>query len=89
MMVVVMTNEATLHEVSAVLRMVEAEGLTPRISNSSGRTSIGVINATPELRPELFAALPGVEEVTGLKRPFKLASREFCPQDADPARRGL
>ncbi len=80
-MVVVMQQEASLHQVSAVLRMVEAEGLTPRISNSSGRTSIGVINATPELRPELFAALPGVEEVTGLKRPFKLASREFCPQD--------
>src|ERR1043166_6153246 len=82
MMVVVMQPEAQLPQISAVLKLVEAEGLTPHVARSAGRTVVGVIDPPQSLSAERFSALPGVEEVTGLSKPFKLTSREFSPMDS-------
>ncbi|MBI2867696.1 MAG: 3-deoxy-7-phosphoheptulonate synthase [Chloroflexi bacterium] len=56
-------------------------GFKTQISKGEERTIIGVVGKTyPELRDEL-ETLPGVVEVIPISRAYKLASREFKPED--------
>jgi 3-deoxy-7-phosphoheptulonate synthase len=83
-MFVVMTVGATEAEILGVKGQILAEGLTPFDHVSGGRTTVAVVGEIGARRPELlerFAVLPGVETVTPIKRPFKLTSREFHPED--------
>jgi 3-deoxy-7-phosphoheptulonate synthase len=60
---------------------IEVGGLTAHISQGIKHTVIGVLGqAFPELRDTL-ELLPGVEQVIPVTKPYKLASREFHPQD--------
>ena len=83
MMVVVMDERATLGEISRVLKTAEELGLTPHITRDGQRTSVGVVaDPAATVDREAFETLPGVAEITGLTKPFKLASREFNPADS-------
>jgi 3-deoxy-7-phosphoheptulonate synthase len=46
------------------------------------RTIIGVIGDENKLQAEPLAAIPGVEQVLPILKPFKLASREFHQEDS-------
>ena len=81
MMVIVMQPEAGIAEVSNVLRRLEEGGVTPHLSREGRRTSIGVTSVLPELEQDALRGMLGVAEVTGVRQPFKLASREFRPDD--------
>jgi 3-deoxy-7-phosphoheptulonate synthase len=76
-----MEPQAGLLEVSGVLRRLEEGGVVPHLSREGSRTSIGVTALLPALEQEALRAMQGVAEVTGVRQPFKLASREFRPQD--------
>src|SRR5919112_854290 len=83
-MFVVMRPEATEAEVLGVKSRILAEGLTPYDHAGQNRTVVAVVGEVGTRKPELmsrFAALPGVEQVTPISRPFKLTSREFHPED--------
>jgi len=83
-MFVVMRPDATEAEVLGVKSRILAEGLTPYDHAGSNRTVVAVVGEVGTRKPELmsrFAALPGVEQVTPISRPFKLTSREFHPED--------
>ena len=93
-MFVVMARTATEAEILGVKSHILAEGLTPYDHAGAERTVIAVVG---EVGPRqagadepALAALPGVEQVTPISRPFKLTSREFHPEDTvDPGpRRG-
>ena len=45
------------------------------------RTIIGVIGDEDKLQAEPLSAIPGVEQVLPILKPFKLASREFHAAD--------
>lgn len=80
-MIVVMKTGCKQDEISGVVKRVEELGLKEHISQGVEHTIIGVIGQTfPELRDTL-ELLPGVEEVIPVGKPYKLASREFHPQD--------
>jgi len=91
-MVIVMQKGAAPEARARVIDEVLAIGFTPHISEGETRTLIGAIGPAPteELREHL-SALPGVETVLRISKPFKLASREFRHDDsrvligADPA----
>jgi 3-deoxy-7-phosphoheptulonate synthase len=83
-MFVVMNPVATEAEVLGVKSRILAEGLTPYEHSSAGRTAIAVVGEVGNRKADLmnrFGALPGVESVTPISRPFKLTSREFHPED--------
>jgi 3-deoxy-7-phosphoheptulonate synthase len=83
-MFVVMTVGATEAEVLGVKSHILNEGLTPYDHTGSERTVIAVVGEIGARKPVLLdrlGALPGVERVTPISRPFKLTSREYHPDD--------
>ena len=81
-MIVVMSSKATEAQVQGVLERLESKGLQGHRSGGEERTVIGVIGT--RLEPQLgeqLERLPGVERVTRITKPYKLASREFKPFD--------
>jgi len=83
-MFVVMTVGATEVEILNVKSQILAEGMNPFEHAGSERVVIAVVGEIGSRKPVLLdrlAALPGVERVTPISRPFKLTSREFHPED--------
>ena len=65
-----------------VIAYLEARDLKLHISQGVERTIIGLVGATQEQKASLNAeALDGVEKVMPVVTPYKLASREFHPED--------
>lgn len=80
-MFVVMRKGCTPKEIQSVREHIEQQGLEAHVSTGVERTVIGVVGQTyPALRDDL-EVLPGVSEVVPISRPYKLASREFKPDD--------
>jgi len=65
----------------ALLSEIKKQGYTPHVSEGEAHTLIGAIGTppTPELM-EHFRALPGVEQVIRISKPYKLASWEVHPE---------
>ncbi len=81
-MVIVMKHNATAEEIAGVIRNVEALGLKAHLSRGEERTIIGMIGDERPIEPEHFETLSGVERVVRILHPFKLASRDFHPDDS-------
>lgn len=80
-MIVVMRAGATEDQLGVVLERVEALGFRAHLSRGAERTVVGLIGDERPLAPEVLEVLDGVERVIRVLPPFKLASREFHPQD--------
>ena len=65
-----------------MLERIAALGLTPHLSQGVSRTIIGVIGDEDKLQVQPLQAIPGVEQVVPILKPFKLASREFHAEDS-------
>ncbi|MEA3509719.1 MAG: 3-deoxy-7-phosphoheptulonate synthase [candidate division NC10 bacterium] len=76
-MIIVMRSAATQTDIDQVVERIIQHGLKPHISRGVERTIIGAIGDERILRNVPFQALPGVEEVLTILKPFKLASRDF------------
>ena len=81
-MVIVMKHNATLEEVADVVQSIESLGFKAHLSRGEERTIIGVIGDERPVEPEQFELLPGVERAVRILHPFKLASRDFHPEDS-------
>jgi len=81
-MMIIMRTDATKEQVSRVVDRVENFGLTAHISSGEERTVIGAVGESRPLLMDQFLHLPGVDRVVPISRPFKLASREFRPQNS-------
>ena len=80
-MIVVMKAGCSQEESSGVVKRIEESGLKAHVSQGIEHTIIGVLGqAFPELHDTL-ELLPGVEQVIPISKPYKLASREFHPQN--------
>lgn len=81
-MFIVMRKGYTEKEIADILERLAKLGFSGHVSEGVERTVVGVVGRTyPELRDTL-ELLPGVDEVVPISRPYKLASREFQPQDS-------
>ncbi len=80
-MLVVMKMEATPSEVEAVVRKVEDRGLKAHPIPGAQRTAIGITGNLGVVEPAAIQSLDGVLEVIQVSHPYKLVSREFCPDD--------
>jgi len=79
-MIIVLKPHASPEVVDHVLDRITALGFTPHLSQGVARTIIGVIGDEAKLQVEPLQAIPGVELVVPILKPFKLASREFHPE---------
>ena len=82
-MLIIMKVSATPQEIEHVISKVQAFGLKAHVSTGEERTIIGAIGEGTQAHKHIndFLPLPGVDRVVPISRPYKLASREFSPQD--------
>ncbi len=80
-MIVVMKPSSSQEDVARVLERVEALGLQAHLSSGESHTIIGLVGETGRISAHTFEVMPGVERVVRVAEPFKLANREFHPQD--------
>ncbi|UCF34332.1 MAG: 3-deoxy-7-phosphoheptulonate synthase [Phycisphaerales bacterium] len=79
--IVVMKSSASDDDVKRVTDRIVELGLVPYPSRSEFRSIIGAIGEkTPQIQQQL-EQLPGVEHVTAITEPYKLASRAFHESD--------
>jgi 3-deoxy-7-phosphoheptulonate synthase len=80
-MIVVMAQDSTDAQVAEVQRRIESHGLGVDISRGVERTVVGVLGPIPPDLKDEMEVLPGVAEVIRVTKPYKLASREFHPDN--------
>jgi 3-deoxy-7-phosphoheptulonate synthase len=80
-MIVIMKVGATGEEIEAVRSRIEERGLRVHVSQGEERTIIGLIGDKSLIVEDNLMRLPGVERVMPVSRPFKLASRDFHPDN--------
>ena len=80
-MVIIMRPEATLENIVEVTRVIESAGLQAKIMEGAQQKIVGVIGDKTKLVSVAIDALPGVESSVAISKSYKLASREFHPQN--------
>lgn len=92
-MIVVMQQHCSDEEIEHILVFLKDRGLSGHLSRGAALTVIGVLGAVGPLGTrttagginpalgETLEGLPGVERVLEVTKPYKLASREFHPQN--------
>jgi len=81
-MLIVMRADADQAQIEAVVKKVEELNLRAHLSQGEERCIIGAIGDGRPVMKDIFTLLPGVDRVVPISRPYKLASREFSPQDS-------
>lgn len=81
-MIIVMNAGAAQASVDRVVQEIERMGARAHLSRGEFRTIIGAIGEEGVLDQLHLATLDGVEKVVPIMTPYKLASREFHPEDS-------
>jgi 3-deoxy-7-phosphoheptulonate synthase len=77
-----MKMNAKENEIGAVLERLHHGGWKTHVSQGEERTIIGVIGDERKLDQGAMSRMDGVDRVVPVLRPFKLASRDFKPEDS-------
>jgi 3-deoxy-7-phosphoheptulonate synthase len=81
-MIIIMKMNAREDDVEAVLTRLHTGGWKTHVSKGEERTIIGVIGDERKLDQGAMSRMDGVDRVVPVLRPFKLASRDFKPEDS-------
>jgi 3-deoxy-7-phosphoheptulonate synthase len=81
-MMVIMREEATADEIARVRERVGEAGASSHVSTDEAVTVIGVIGDREAITQLPLEAMPGVDRVVAILRPYKLVSREFQRRDS-------
>ena len=76
-MIIVTKPGATEDQIQHIQDRIKEWGLKAEISRGAQRVVIGVIGPEDIIREKPLAAIPGVESVTPVLKPYKLVAREF------------
>jgi len=78
-----MRTGSTPEEIDGVAQRAKSLGLGVQLNLGTDKTVVAILGSnTGQLSTEVFAVLPGVESVTRIMKPYKLASREFKAADS-------
>lgn len=80
-MIIVLKPTATREEIDHIVGMIEKAGLRTNISTGEQQTIIGVIGDKSRLADTPLASLASVESIVQVSKPYKIASRDFHPDD--------
>jgi 3-deoxy-7-phosphoheptulonate synthase len=81
-MIIIMKMKTAQENIDAVVTRVEREGFQTHLSKGEERTIIGIIGDERKLDRGAINRMEGVDRVVPVLRPFKLASRDFQPEDS-------
>src|SRR5881628_3229233 len=76
-MIIITKPHVTDAEIDHIRERIESVGMRTHLSRGEVRTIIGCIGDESLLAEVPLRSLPGVESVTPVLKPYKLASREF------------
>ncbi len=80
-MIIIMSNEVTDTQIDSVVQRLKGWGLGSNVSRGMERTVIGAIGDEGKIDKELLQALPGVEDVIRVMKPYKIVARSYQKQD--------
>lgn len=80
-MILVMKKSASQEEINACITQIEEWGHQTSLAPGESQTVVGIVGDKSDLAGKALHALPGVEKVMEVSAPYKLASRDFHPDD--------
>ncbi|MBN1191653.1 MAG: 3-deoxy-7-phosphoheptulonate synthase [Dehalococcoidales bacterium] len=82
-MIVEMRKNAARQEIDDVVMRAKSLGFSVQLNVGTDITVIAILGGnTGQISTDIFAVFPGVENVTRIMKPYKLASREFKNVDS-------
>jgi 3-deoxy-7-phosphoheptulonate synthase len=81
-MMIIMKAGHTKAQLEHVIEHIREHGLSAHLSVGADHTVIGAIGDTHAIPPDTFEVLDGVESVMRITQPYKLASRQFKPDNS-------
>lgn len=79
-MLIVMHTDATAEQIQRVCETIEELGYTARPMPGKQRTTVGLVGNDGRVDGSRMEALPGVQEVIHVSKPYKQVSREWKPE---------
>jgi len=80
-MIIEMSKGATKEQVNHVVDRAHSLGFEVQLNLGTEKTVVAILGGdTGKTETDVFAVLPGVENVSRVMKPYKLASREFHPR---------
>jgi 3-deoxy-7-phosphoheptulonate synthase len=79
-MLIVMHADATVEQIQRVCDTIEEMGYTARPMPGKQRTTVGLVGNDGRVDGSRMEALPGVQEVIHVSKPYKQVSREWKPE---------
>ncbi len=77
-MIVEMVKGVTKEQIDRVVDKAHSVGFEAQVSIGTDKTVVAILGSNTGQTPtDIFAVLPGVENVSRIMKPYKLASREF------------
>jgi 3-deoxy-7-phosphoheptulonate synthase len=80
-MLVVMSSQATKEQIDQVILAIQRMKLQPHPMPGPTRTAIGITGNNSAIDARSLEALPGVQDLVRVTKPYKLASREMHAAD--------
>ncbi|WP_454190288.1 3-deoxy-7-phosphoheptulonate synthase [Paenibacillus sp. Marseille-Q7038] len=80
-MIVITGNTTPEEQIQDIILAIEKEGLQVHLSRGNDRTVIGLIGTVEPKLAEHLRQMKGVENVVKISKSYKLASRDFHPED--------
>lgn len=81
-MIIICETKATETQIAALQQKIREAGLDVHRSDGVEHTILGVVGNRNRLDTEAVSMMPGVRDVVLVSTPYKLASREFHPEDS-------
>jgi 3-deoxy-7-phosphoheptulonate synthase len=80
-MIIIMNSDTTDEQINGVVNKLKDFGLDSNVSRGVERTVIGAIGDETKADKELLQALPGVEDVIRVMKPYKIVARSYHKED--------
>jgi 3-deoxy-7-phosphoheptulonate synthase len=80
-MIVITSPNVSEERISEIVRYIEKSGVQAHVSRGTDRTVIGIIGKADPSLSEHLRSMQGVENVIKISKSYKLASRDFHPDD--------
>jgi 3-deoxy-7-phosphoheptulonate synthase len=80
-MIIIMNSGTTDEQIGGVVAKLKEFGLDSNVSRGIERTVIGAIGDESKADKELLQALPGVEDVIRVMKPYKIVARSYHKED--------
>jgi 3-deoxy-7-phosphoheptulonate synthase len=80
-MIIICENKATEAQINAIQLKIREAGLVIHRSDGVEHTILGVVGDRNRLDVDTISLMPGVRDVLLVSTPYKLASREFHPEN--------